>query len=119
MTSNLVTRKNITAAAFAPLGRAVAALALGVWRLVVAVKHRRTLARLADLDDWMLNDIGLTRGDLHDAYLERLWRDPTTMLGRRVAERRASLACGQPSSSRLRTRLTACAAHRPIDQPVT
>jgi uncharacterized protein YjiS (DUF1127 family) len=81
---------NSTAAPFAPIGHAVAALAMGVWRLVVAIKHRRELAHLADFDDRMLADIGLTRTDLRDAYAEPLWQDPTSMLARRAAERRVS-----------------------------
>jgi uncharacterized protein YjiS (DUF1127 family) len=59
------------------------------WQLVVAVRHRRELALLADRDDRMLADIGLTRGDLHDARAEPLWHDPTSMLSRRVSRRRA------------------------------
>jgi uncharacterized protein YjiS (DUF1127 family) len=61
-----------------------ATLALGVWRLVVAIKHRRELAYLADLDDRMLADIGLTRSDLRDAYSEPPWQDSTSMLARRA-----------------------------------
>ena len=41
---------------------------MGIWRLVVALKHRRELAHLADFDDRMLADIGLTRTDLRDAH---------------------------------------------------
>jgi uncharacterized protein YjiS (DUF1127 family) len=88
MTSKTVTRKNGTAAPFAPIGHAVATLAMCVWRLVVAIKHRRKhrreLAHLADLDDRMLADIGLTRTDLRDACSEPLWRDPISMLARRA-----------------------------------
>ena len=87
MTSKIVTRENITAAPFAPIGHAITALAMGVWRLVVAIKHRRELAHLADLDDRMLADIGLTRTDLRDACSETLWRDPTSMLARRASGR--------------------------------
>ena len=87
MTSKIVTRENITAAPFAPIGHSIAALAMGVWRLVVAIKHRRELAHLADLDDRMLADIGLTRTDLRDACSEPLWRDPTSMLARRAGGR--------------------------------
>lgn len=68
---------------------AAAALTRGAWRLVVAVRHRRELSRLADRDDRMLADIGLARSDLHDAGAEPLWHDPTSMLSRRVGHRRA------------------------------
>jgi uncharacterized protein YjiS (DUF1127 family) len=87
MTSKTITRKNSTAAPFVSVGCAVAALPMGLWRLVVAIKHRRELAHLADFDDHMLADIGLTRTDLRDADAEPLWRDPTSMLARRAAER--------------------------------
>jgi uncharacterized protein YjiS (DUF1127 family) len=98
MTWKTVTRKNGTAALFGPIHRAVAALALGVWRLAVAIKHRRELAHLADLDDHMLADISLTRSDLRDAYSEPLWRDPTSLLARRRACRTAVRQRHQPKS---------------------
>ena len=67
MTSQIVTRIEFIAAPFAAIRHVVAALAVGVWRLVVAIKHRRELPRLADFDDRLLADIGLMRSDLHDA----------------------------------------------------
>jgi uncharacterized protein YjiS (DUF1127 family) len=100
MTSKIVTRENITAAPFAPIGHAIAALAMGVWRLVVAIKHRRELALLADRDDRMLADIGLTRSDLRDAYSEPLWRDPTSLLAIRRARRTAIAAPVLTSTAR-------------------
>jgi hypothetical protein len=36
----------------------------------------------------MLADIGLTRGDVRDAYSEPVWRDPTAILVSRAHERR-------------------------------
>jgi uncharacterized protein YjiS (DUF1127 family) len=87
MTSKIVTRMEFTAAPFASIRHAVVDLAMGVWRLIVAIKHRRELAHLADLDDRMLADIGLTRTDLRDARSETLWRDPTSMLARRAGGR--------------------------------
>jgi uncharacterized protein YjiS (DUF1127 family) len=68
------------------IGNSAAAL-MRCWRgLVVRIKHRRELARLADLDDHMLADVGLTRSDLHAAHCEPLWRDPTSILERRISE---------------------------------
>jgi uncharacterized protein YjiS (DUF1127 family) len=68
-----------------------AAVLTRCWRgFVVRIKHRRELARLADLDDHMLADIGLTRSDLHLAHCEPLWRDPTSILERRISDRRAA-----------------------------
>ena len=57
-------------------------------QIAAAVKNRHDASRLANLDDHMLADIGLTRSDLRDAYAESLWRDPTTILARRAGERR-------------------------------
>jgi uncharacterized protein YjiS (DUF1127 family) len=58
-------------------------------RLVEAWRRRNDAAVLASFDDYMLRDIGLTRGDLNDALAEPLWRDPTAVLVRRQRERRA------------------------------
>jgi len=58
--------------------------------LVQLVKHRHDANRLATLDDRMLADIGLTRGDVRDAYSEPVWRDPTAILVSRARERRSS-----------------------------
>lgn len=52
------------------------------------VKNRRAAATLAGLDDRMLADIGLTQGDVRDAFSEPVWRDPTAMLVSRAHERR-------------------------------
>jgi uncharacterized protein YjiS (DUF1127 family) len=57
-------------------------------RLVERVKNRRDVMRLANFDDRMLADIGLSRSDLRDAFAELPWRDPSDVLARRAAERR-------------------------------
>ena len=62
-------------------------LAHAVWGMAVAIKHRRDLAHLADRDDRMLADIGLTRGDLYDASSGPFWVDPTTTLLERTTRR--------------------------------
>ena len=49
-----------------------------------AIKHRRGIATLADLDDRLLADIGLTRNDLRHAMAEPYWRDPSETLRRRA-----------------------------------
>jgi len=87
MTSKVVTRKICTAATFVSIGRAVAALAMEVWWLVLAIKHRRDVAHLADFDDRMLADIGLMRTDLRDANAESVWQDPTSMLAHLAGRR--------------------------------
>jgi uncharacterized protein YjiS (DUF1127 family) len=52
------------------------------------IKSRQDAAMLAGLDDRMLADIGLTRGDVRDAVSEPMWRDPTAILVSRAHERR-------------------------------
>ena len=78
----------------AKVGRALTALGSharrGLKRFADRLRNRRDAMRLADLDDRMLADIGLTRCDLRDAYAEPLWRDPTDVLVRRSVERRVS-----------------------------
>jgi len=54
------------------------------------IKNRRDATILAGLDDHMLADIGLTRGDVRDAFSEPVWSDPTAILVSRVNERRTS-----------------------------
>lgn len=64
-----------------------------------ALKNRRDIEVLASLDDRMLSDMGLTRGDVRDAVSEPLWRDPSAILVMRSLEgRRGQLRrCdGQP-----------------------
>jgi uncharacterized protein YjiS (DUF1127 family) len=59
-------------------------------QLAQTVKNRRDAALLASLDDRMLADIGLTRGDVRDAVSEPAWRDPTAILVSRAHERRVN-----------------------------
>lgn len=59
-------------------------------RIGVVARHRREAAALAGFNDRMLADIGLTRSDLHDAYAEPWWRDPSRILARRARERRVA-----------------------------
>jgi len=53
-------------------------------------RHRHDVALLAAMDDRMLADIGLTRGDLNSALSQSLWRDPTRVLVRLRGGRRMS-----------------------------
>lgn len=64
------------------LGTTVRAV-LGV---VQALRHRREIMHLAELDDRMLKDIGLMRGDVEGALAEALFRNPSRVLVR-CAER--------------------------------
>ncbi len=71
------------------LVNAVAGIAVARVREVLQLfKNRRDAAVLAGLDDRMLADIGLTRGDLRDAYSGPVWHDPTAVLVSRAHERR-------------------------------
>src|SRR3954462_5832241 len=90
MGAKIATGKNFIPAPAAPIGHVTVTFGRTLLRLLVAILHRRELARLAENDDRMLADIGLDRGDLHDALSEPLWQDPTSILARRVAKRRFS-----------------------------
>lgn len=73
-----------------PLGLSsiVSAILAGLQTVARAMKNRRDASLLAGMDDRMLADIGLTRSDLHDAYAEPMWRDPTDLLAGRACEKR-------------------------------
>jgi len=62
------------------IGTTAAAAVHAVRRIVVAIKHRRELARLAELDDRMPADIGLRRSDLDAARSGPLLQDPLSIL---------------------------------------
>jgi uncharacterized protein YjiS (DUF1127 family) len=74
------------------IGRALAALATrarrGIKLFAKRLQDRRDVTQLAEFDDRMLRDIGLTRGDVRDAFSGPPWRDPADMLAQRAAERR-------------------------------
>jgi uncharacterized protein YjiS (DUF1127 family) len=80
-----------TPSQFAWLVNAVAGIVVGrVRQLGQTIKNRRDAVTLASLDDRMLADIGLTRGDVRDAVSEPVWRDPTAILVSRAQERRVN-----------------------------
>ena len=56
--------------------------------VVQTLKNRRDAVVLAGMDEHMLADIGLTRGDVRDAFSAPVWRDPTAILVSRAYERR-------------------------------
>ena len=58
---------------------------LRAWR-----RRMRERDQLSRMDDRMLADIGLTRGDVRDAVSEPVWRDPTAILVSRAQERRVN-----------------------------
>jgi uncharacterized protein YjiS (DUF1127 family) len=57
-------------------GMAVRALS----RVVVALKNRRQVGSLTQLDDRALKDIGLLRSDVRDALSGPFYRDPSVQL---------------------------------------
>jgi len=78
---------------------------VGAKQLYRAIKHRHDTAALADQDDYLLADIGLTRDDLRHAVAQPLWRDPTETLRQRAgAGRRMPLFNRFASSEELNRR---------------
>src|SRR5690242_7176708 len=84
----------ISKATILPFARARRGLAAALQRaadaMVRAWRNRRDAAVLATLDERTLADIGLTRGDVRDAFAAPLWEDPTNLLRARALERRLS-----------------------------
>ena len=78
-----------SAPSFSGLAYAIAGIVVDRARQVLRFfKNRHDALTLAGLDDRMLADIGLTRGDVRDAFSEPVWRDPTAILVSRAHERR-------------------------------
>src|SRR5438132_11694169 len=103
MGTTIATRMRTSPRTFALIGQAVAAALLDVRQVVVAIKHRRQLEDLVDSEDHRLADMGITRNDLHAAFSEPLWRDPTTAL---VSRFRSSPPVCRTLGSELRNRRT-------------
>ena len=66
----------------------LAGFTAAVRKIGQALKNRHDATMLANMDDRMLADIGLTRSDLRDAISEPIWSDPTALLASRAQERR-------------------------------
>lgn len=58
--------------------------ARSIFNLAKALRHRREIMHLAELDDRMLKDIGLTRCDVDSALAEPLHHNPSWVLVRCV-----------------------------------
>lgn len=72
------------------LKAAVALMARRASSIVKFWSYRRTMTQLDTLDDYMLKDIGVTRGDIHVTASHLYSKDPTIRLRALGLERRAS-----------------------------
>ena len=92
----------------AALGRGAVQALRAVALLARAVRNRREVMHLLELDDRSLKDIGLVRNDVAGALDAPLSRDPSVLLRLRSVERRAR-------ARRLPVRMTPQAARRAPD----
>jgi uncharacterized protein YjiS (DUF1127 family) len=88
MTAHAETRKTAAPLLVETIVNVATVLVIAARKVAQGIRNRREAALLAGLDDRMLSDIGLTRGDLRDAFSEPLWRDPSAVLVNRAEERR-------------------------------
>jgi uncharacterized protein YjiS (DUF1127 family) len=98
----------LTASPDGRLRRAGSELARRTKDIVRALRHRREVMRLTDLDDRALKDIGLLRGDVEGALLEPLHKDPSRVLSIRRAEPRPRARPDRVSEPRLAPRHACC-----------
>ena len=72
-----------------PLLAARAASAIRRLRqLLTNWRHRHAAVTLVRADEHVLSDLGLSRGDVSDAFSGPPWEDPTVLLRARALERR-------------------------------
>lgn len=83
-------------AAAAPARRAVSV----ILQFLQALGNRRAVRRLALLDDRLLADIGLSRGDVDCALAQPNWVDPSHNLAELVEGRRRARLWGRPLGRR-------------------
>jgi uncharacterized protein YjiS (DUF1127 family) len=82
------------------VGRAAGEIARRAAALLQALEHRREVRHLAELDERILKDIGLSRSDVDSALAEPLFRHPSVLLVRSVERR--SRQPGLATASRTR-----------------
>jgi len=85
MTSKILTAVPLTSR-LSPIADALTTLARRVRKLPAALAHRDQLQRLAECDDHLLADIGVTREEMKAALSAPFWRDPSEELVRRLSE---------------------------------
>ena len=92
--------------------------------VLTALRNRREVMRLTDLDDRALKDIGLLRADVEGALLEPLHKDPSKVLSVRRPEPRPRPRPAGVNEPRLAPRHACCgiscsASRRPIRSPTS
>lgn len=75
-------------------------------RIEAAVRARRSVKHLLTWDDRMLNDIGLTRGDVFAAVSGPITEDAGQRLSRLASERRFADLAARPGRHTVQRRLT-------------
>jgi uncharacterized protein YjiS (DUF1127 family) len=81
------------------LGRVAGLAMTSVIRFAKAIRHRAEVRQLADFDDHMLEDIGLTRGEVDGALDQSIFENPSVLLVRSFERRQRS----QPMAEALRS----------------
>jgi uncharacterized protein YjiS (DUF1127 family) len=76
--------------------------------VLAALRNRRQVMRLTDLDDRALKDIGLLRADVEGALLEPLHKDPSKVLSVRRPEPRPRPRPAGVNEPRLAPRHACC-----------
>jgi uncharacterized protein YjiS (DUF1127 family) len=76
--------------------------------VLAALRNRRAVMRLTDLDDRALKDIGLLRADVEGALLEPLHKDPSKVLSVRRPEPRPRARPTGVNEPRLAPRHACC-----------
>ena len=92
----------------------VAAALCAASRVMTALRHRRAIRSLAELDERALKDIGLVASDVHGALAEPFYRDPSTVLLLRSVERRAGIPSLAAVTPAVTPRRFAVEAERPL-----
>ena len=77
-------KRSISSAMTFPGMAALGSFVRSLSNLTQVLKHRREVKHLAEFDERMLKDIGLTRSDVYSALSEPLLRNPSWVLVRSV-----------------------------------
>ena len=85
MTAPARTTLALMPASAAPAASGVVATLVRLW---TRFQNRRDVARLLELDDHMLKDLGIARGDVFEALSEPVVADPSELLAASAGERR-------------------------------